>query len=152
MRGCCRTASAKHRPARYRQRLAQPTPPSSPLRAAWTPWPAPRPDCGPWPCHGFLHSAAILADACARFREFCIEGTELNRAQVDSYVGRSLMLVTALSPVIGYDKAAAIAHKASDEGTTLREAVLATGYVSAADFDRIVVPHDMVGLPGTGAK
>ena len=56
------------------------------------------------------------------------------------------MLVTALSPVIGYDKAPAIAHRASDEGTTLRQAALATGYISAADYDRIVIPRDMVGL------
>jgi fumarate hydratase class II len=93
----------------------------------------------------FLHSAAILAGACAKLRQYCIEGTELNREQVDSYLNRSLMLVTALSPVIGYDKASAIAHKANDEGTTLREAALATGYVTAADFDRIVDPAAMVG-------
>ena len=95
----------------------------------------------------FLHSATILADACAKLREFCIEGTELNRDQIDDYVDRSLMLVTALSPVIGYDKASAIAHKANDEGTTLREAALATGYVSGQDFDRIVDPSAMVGTP-----
>jgi fumarate hydratase class II len=93
----------------------------------------------------FLHSATILADACAKLRQFCIEGAQLNRAQVDDYVHRSLMLVTALSPVIGYDKASAIAHKANDEGTTLREAAIATGYVTAADFDRIVNPAAMVG-------
>jgi fumarate hydratase, class II len=95
--------------------------------------------------NGFLHSATILTDACTKLREFCIEGTELNRDQVDSYVNKSLMLVTALSPVIGYDKASAVAHKASDEGTTLRQAALATGFISAADFDRIVVPRNMVG-------
>jgi fumarate hydratase, class II len=94
----------------------------------------------------FLHSAAILADACGKLRQYCIEGTELHRDQVDAYVGRSLMLVTALSPVIGYDKASVIAHKANDEGTTLREAALASGYISAGDFDRIVVPRNMVGL------
>lgn len=95
--------------------------------------------------NNFLHSATILADACAKLREYCIEGTQLHRAQIDAYVNRSLMLVTALSPVIGYDKASAIAHKANDEGTTLREAALATGYINAADFDRIVDPAAMVG-------
>ena len=95
----------------------------------------------------FLHSATILADACGKLRQYCIEGAELHRDQVDDYVGRSLMLVTALSPVIGYDKASAIAHKANDDGTTLRQAALATGYVSADDFDRIVNPSKMVGDP-----
>jgi fumarate hydratase, class II len=95
----------------------------------------------------FLHSATILADACGKLRQYCIEGAELHRDQVDDYVGRSLMLVTALSPVIGYDKASAIAHKASDDGTTLRQAALATGYISADDFDRIVKPAEMVGDP-----
>jgi fumarate hydratase class II len=66
--------------------------------------------------------------------------------KVDNYVGLSLMLVTALSPVIGYDKASAISHKADDEGTSLRDAALALG-VSAADFDRIVQPKTMVGDP-----
>jgi fumarate hydratase class II len=74
-------------------------------------------------------------------------GTGLNRDQIGAYLNRSLMLVTALSPVIGYDKASAIAHKASDEGTTLREAALATGYIDAADFDRIVNPATMTGTP-----
>jgi fumarate hydratase class II len=71
---------------------------------------------------------------------------ELNAGRVSQYVEQSLMLVTALSPVIGYDKASAIAHRANDEGTTLREAALASGYVSAGDFDRIVDPKSMVGL------
>jgi fumarate hydratase class II len=98
--------------------------------------------------NNFLHSATILGDACGKLREFCIEGAELNRAQIDRFVSRSLMLVTALSPVIGYDKASAIAHSANDHGTTLREAALASGYVSAADFDRIVDPAAMVGPAG----
>jgi fumarate hydratase class II len=93
----------------------------------------------------FLHSARILADACGKLRQYCIEGTELNRDQIATFVNRSLMLVTALSPVIGYDKASVIAHKANDEGTTLREAALASGYISAMDFDRIVDPSTMVG-------
>jgi fumarate hydratase class II len=93
-----------------------------------------------------LHSARILGDMCAKLREFSVEGTELNRQKVSKYVGRSLMLVTALSPHIGYDKAAAIAHKADGDGSTLRDAALALG-VSAADFDRIVDPETMVGHP-----
>jgi fumarate hydratase class II len=93
----------------------------------------------------FLHSAVILADACGKLREYCIEGAELHRDQIDDYVNRSLMLVTALSPVIGYDKASAIAHKANDDGSTLREAALASGFVSAEEFDRVVVPREMVG-------
>jgi fumarate hydratase class II len=97
--------------------------------------------------NNFLHSAVILADACGKLRQYCIEGTQLNRDQVAAYVNRSLMLVTALSPVIGYDKASAIAHKANDEGTTLREAAIATGYVAAEDFDRIVDPAAMAGQP-----
>ncbi|MET8809623.1 class II fumarate hydratase [Streptomyces sp. NPDC004546] len=95
--------------------------------------------------NNFLHAATILADACTKMREYCIEGIELNRDQIDAYVDRSLMLVTALSPVIGYDKASAIAHRANDEDTTLREAALASGYISAEDFDRIVRPAAMVG-------
>jgi fumarate hydratase class II len=90
-----------------------------------------------------LHSARILGDACDKLREYCIEGTRLNRQQIDGYVGRSLMLVTALSPVIGYDRASAIAHKANDEGTTLREAALASG-ITADTFDRVVNPAAMV--------
>jgi fumarate hydratase class II len=93
-----------------------------------------------------LHSARILGDACEKLRRFSVVGTELDRAKVDGYVGLSLMLVTALSPVIGYDKASAISHKADREGTSLRDAALALG-VSAADFDRIVQPKTMVGDP-----
>jgi fumarate hydratase class II len=93
-----------------------------------------------------LHSARILGDACEKLRRYSIEGTELDEDKIGEYVGRSLMLVTALSPHVGYDKASAIAHKADDEGTTLREAALALG-VSPADFDRIVEPKAMVGAP-----
>jgi fumarate hydratase class II len=93
-----------------------------------------------------LHSARILGDASEKLRRYGIEGTELDRDAVRDYVDRSLMLVTALSPHIGYDKASAIAHKADEKGSTLREAALALG-VSAADFDRIVDPAAMVGDP-----
>ena len=94
-----------------------------------------------------LRSTRLLADACDKLRRFSVEGAEIDRAHIDEHVQRSLMLVTALSPVIGYDKAAEIAHKAHDEGTTLREAALSTGYVTAEEFDRIVVPSRMVGDP-----
>jgi fumarate hydratase class II len=102
----------------------------------------------------FLHSARILAGACTAFRVFCVEGAELNRQRISDNVSRSLMLVTALSPVIGYDRAAEIAHKADAEGTTLREAALALGYVSAGDFDKITDPAAMTGDrgPGSGFK
>jgi fumarate hydratase class II len=93
-----------------------------------------------------LHMTSILGDACEKVRRYSVEGTTLDRAQVEGYVGRSLMLVTALSPTIGYDRASAIAHKANDEGTTLREAALPSG-VAADEFDRIVDPAVMVGDP-----
>jgi fumarate hydratase class II len=93
----------------------------------------------------FLHSARILAGAAEAFRVFCVEGAELDRDQIGRHVDRSLMLVTALSPVIGYDKAAEIAHRAAADGTTLREAALASGYISAEDFDRVIDPAAMVG-------
>ena len=93
-----------------------------------------------------LHSARILGDMCEKLRTFSVEGTKLDQDKVTEYVGRSLMLVTALSPHIGYDNASAIAHKADDEGTSLREAALALR-VSATDFDRIVNPKTMVGNP-----
>jgi fumarate hydratase class II len=96
--------------------------------------------------NNILHSARILGDAAEKLREFSVDGTELDEAKVEDYVGRSLMLVTALSPHIGYDKASAIAHKADREGTSIREAALALG-VPAADFDRIVDPKTMVGQP-----
>jgi len=93
-----------------------------------------------------LHSARNLGDACDKLRRYSIEGTTLDRDKIEQYVQRSLMLVTALSPHIGYDKASAIAHKADNEGTTLRDAALSMG-VSAADFDRIINPRTMVGHP-----
>jgi fumarate hydratase, class II len=97
----------------------------------------------------FLRSATLLAGACRTFRVFCVEGASLNLDRIASDVDRSLMLVTALSPVIGYDRAAEIAHRASHTGSTLREAALSLGYVTAAEFDQIIDPASMVGeLPG----
>jgi fumarate hydratase class II len=95
--------------------------------------------------NNFLHSARILGDACDNLRKFSIEGTKLNRKRIDEMVGRSLMLVTALSPVIGYDKAAAIAHVANDQDLTLKEAALASGYIGQERFDEIVDPKKLVG-------
>jgi fumarate hydratase class II len=94
-----------------------------------------------------LHVARMLGDACIKFREYGIEGITLDKDKIGKFVGESLMLVTALSPVIGYDKASAIAHSALDHNTTLRDAALKTGFVSAEDFDRIVDPKTMVGNP-----
>ena len=79
--------------------------------------------------NNFLHSARILADGCEKFRIFSVEGTTLNEKRIAQFVQNSLMLVTALSPVIGYDKASQIAHRAMDEDTTLKQAALATGWI-----------------------
>jgi fumarate hydratase, class II len=92
----------------------------------------------------FLHSARILADGCEKFRTFSVEGTELNRDRIAELVDRSLMLVTALSPVIGYDKAAAIAHDALARGTTLKEAAMRTGWIDERTFDQVVDARKMV--------
>jgi fumarate hydratase class II len=93
-----------------------------------------------------LHSARVLGDACIKLRKYGIEGIDLDRVRIERYVRESLMLVTALSPVIGYDKAAAIAHRALEENETLRHAALKEG-VSPEEFDRIVDPKKMVGNP-----
>jgi fumarate hydratase, class II len=101
--------------------------------------------------NNFLHSATILADGCEKFRRFSVEGTELDRERIDRYVGNSLMLVTALSPVIGYQNAAHIAEKAAADGTTLREAAIASGKIKANEYDRIIVPRTMIGSGIGGA-
>jgi fumarate hydratase class II len=101
--------------------------------------------------NAFLHSATILADGCAKFRTYSVEGTQLNRAKIASYLDNSLMLVTALSPVIGYQHAAHIAEQADASGSTLREAALASGYVDAATFDRVVDARAMIGHGVAGA-
>ena len=90
----------------------------------------------------YLHSALIMADMCDHFREFMIEGAELNEAKIKDNIARSVMMVTALSPVIGYDKASAISHYAIDHDQTLKEAALANG-VTEEMFDKIVVPINM---------
>jgi fumarate hydratase class II len=90
------------------------------------------------------HSITILTDGCTNFRKYLVEGTEPNLKRIQEYVNRSLMLVTALSPVIGYDKASKIAHYALDNDMTLKEAALKLGFVSEAEYDRIVDPKKMV--------
>ena len=90
-----------------------------------------------------VQSARLIADACRDFRRFLVEGLEANREQIARTVDRSLMLVTALSPRLGYDAAARIAHKAQQEGTTLREACLALELLTGAEFDEIVQPARM---------
>ena len=99
--------------------------------------------CKPVIIHNFCNSIDLLTDACDRFREFCVEGLEPDYEQINHHLNNSLMLVTALNPIIGYDKAAKVAKKAHKERTTLREAVLSLGFLSAEEFDRAVVPEDM---------
>ncbi len=99
----------------------------------------------PMVAHNFLQSVRLLADGMVSFNDHCAVGIEPNRERIAELVDRSLMLVTALNPHIGYDKAAAIAKKAHKEGTSLREAALATGYVTAAQFDEWVQPGLMTG-------
>jgi fumarate hydratase, class II len=101
--------------------------------------------------NNFLHSARVLGDACEKLRRFSVEGTRLNRKHIDEMLDRSLMLVTALSPVIGYDKASAIAHLANDKGLTLKEAALETKFIDAIRFDEIVDPKTMIGHGLVGA-
>jgi fumarate hydratase class II len=90
------------------------------------------------------HSVAIMTDGCTNFRKFLVEGTKPNLKKIKEYVDRSLMLVTALSPVIGYDKASKIAHYALDNDLTLKQAALKLGFVNEEEFDRVVDPAKMV--------
>jgi fumarate hydratase class II len=90
-----------------------------------------------------IQSIRLLADSCNNFTDFLVQGLKPDKAQIEAYLHRSLMLVTALSPVIGYDKAAEIAHLAQVQGLTLKEATLKLGYLSAEDFDRLVDPFKM---------
>src|SRR5690606_16372613 len=98
--------------------------------------------------HNVLESIALLADAMDSFRMRCVAGLQADPEQLQLQLRRSLMLVTALSPIIGYDCAAKIAGKAFAEGISLREAALALGYVDAETFDRVVDPARMLGPPG----
>lgn len=91
-----------------------------------------------------LQSAKILGDSCNNFTDFLLDGLQPNRRKIEYYLEQSLMLVTALSPAIGYDKAAKVAHFASEKDLTLKEACLELGYISAEEFDRIVDPAKMI--------
>jgi fumarate hydratase class II len=93
--------------------------------------------------HNFLHSVRLLHDACHGFVEYCINGIELNRAQIDDYLKNSLMLVTALNPHIGYDKAAQVAKNAHKKGISLRESAVELGFLSGEEFDKYVKPEEM---------
>ncbi|MEO8005404.1 MAG: class II fumarate hydratase [Betaproteobacteria bacterium] len=95
--------------------------------------------------HNFLQSVRLLADGARSFNDNCAVGIEPNRERIEQMMAQSLMLVTALNPHIGYDKAAAIAKKAYKDGSTLKDAALSLGYVTAAQFDEWVRPGDMVG-------
>jgi len=99
--------------------------------------------CKPVMIYNFCKSVDLLTDACDRFREFCVEGIQPDYERIQHHLNNSLMLVTALNPIIGYDKAARVAKKALQERTTLREAVISLGFMSGAEFDAAVVPDEM---------
>jgi len=93
--------------------------------------------------HNFLNSVRLLTDACRSFTDHCVQGMELDRQRIEQYVKNSLMLVTALNPKIGYDKAAEIAKKAHHEKLSLREACLKLGYLTEKEFDELIRPEKM---------
>jgi fumarate hydratase class II len=93
--------------------------------------------------HNFLHSVTLLSDACRGYVDHMVRGISLNRGRIENFVNNSLMLVTALSPKIGYDKAAKVAHEAHVTNASLREACLKLGYLSGEEFDALVRPADM---------
>ena len=95
--------------------------------------------------YNFLQSVQLMADAAVSFTDNCVVGIEAREDNIAAALGRSLMLVTALAPRIGYDNAAKIAKTAHKNGTTLKEEALKGGYVSAEEFDRIVDPKKMIG-------
>lgn len=97
--------------------------------------------------HNVLHSIRLLADSCQSFTKYCVNGLEPNRPQIERFVNNSLMLVTALSPKIGYDKAAEVAKTAHKGGLSLREACLKLGYLTAEEFDAVVRP-ELMTKPG----
>ena len=101
--------------------------------------------------NNFLHSATILADGCEKFRTYSVEGTEIDEKRIGELVENTLMLVTALSPLIGYQNAAHIAEDADATGSTLKEAALKSGKVSGEQYDKIIVPKDMIGDGLAGA-
>ncbi len=94
--------------------------------------------------HNFLHSVRLISDACRSFTKYAVAGITVNKEHIKELVNNSLMLVTALTPVIGYDKAAKLAHKAYHENTTLRDACIELGYLTGDEFDKLVKLEDMV--------
>lgn len=103
----------------------------------------------PMMVHNLVQSTLLLSDASDSFRMYLVEGLRANERRIKELVERSLMLVTALAPAIGYDKAAQIAKKADTEGTTLREAALALGYLTAEEFDATVDAQKMAHPHGS---
>jgi fumarate hydratase, class II len=99
--------------------------------------------CKPVIGYNVMQSIALMTDACRGFREFCVEGLQPNLDQIQKHLSDSLMLVTALNPIIGYDKSAEVAKKAHKEGITLRESALALGHLTAEQFDAAVRPEEM---------
>lgn len=99
--------------------------------------------CKPVIIHNVLHSVRLLTDAAGTFTRFCVDGLEPNENRIRQHLENSLMLVTALNPHIGYDKAAEVAKKAHKEDSTLRESVVALGYMTAEEFDAAVRPEEM---------
>ena len=95
--------------------------------------------------YNLIQSARLLGDACESFDEHCAQGIEPARARIDQNLHGSLMLVTALNPVVGYDKAAKIAHHAFEQGITLKESAVDLGYLTAEEFTAAVKPEEMVG-------
>jgi len=93
--------------------------------------------------HNLLHSIRLVHDACHGFVEYCVKGIELNRAQIDEHLKRSLMLVTALNPYIGYDKSAQVAKNAHKKGISLRESAIELGFLTGEEFDKYVKPAEM---------
>lgn len=93
--------------------------------------------------YNVLQSLSLIGDGCSSFRRFCLDGLQVNQRQIDEYVEQSLMLVTALNPIIGYDKASKIAQKADADNTTLKQACMALGFLTEAEFDRAISPMKM---------
>jgi fumarate hydratase class II len=93
--------------------------------------------------HNLLHSIRLLKDACRGFTDFCVEGLRLNRARIEEHLRNSLMLVTALNPHIGYDRAAQAAKNAHQKGLSLRDSVVELGFLTGEQFDALVKPEEM---------
>jgi fumarate hydratase class II len=93
--------------------------------------------------HNFLHSLTLLVDACRSFTTHCVEGIQIDRKVIEWYLKNSLMLVTALTPKIGYDNAAKVAHLAHEKDISLREACVQLGFLKGEEFDAIVKPEKM---------